>query len=149
MGDVIDDALKVEDLTASITVDAFERKISEKELFTIISSMRDSRLESIQECVTAKEVWNKVQQRCAGKIMIKKLGLLNNIMIGRSKQARLWLSCRQAGISIFTTCVSVICRRRCDKGCHTHFITNKMQWMCFNSFIGKYHARRSGDKETC
>lgn len=71
--------LRGKDIITALTQDTVERKTSQKVLTIIISALEDDPLRSIQECEIAKEAGNKLQQRYAGKTMIKTLGLLNNL----------------------------------------------------------------------
>lgn len=80
-------ALRCKDLITASTEDTVERKVSEKALSRTISALGYNLLRSVHECETAKKTWNKLQQRYAGKTLIYKLELLNNMLNTRFKQA--------------------------------------------------------------
>lgn len=83
-------ALRAKNLIEALTKNTVEGKVSKKALFKIIFALGDNPLRSIQEYETANEAWNKLQQRYAGKTVINKLRLLNNMLNKTFKQEKIW-----------------------------------------------------------
>lgn len=74
------------DLATALAEDLVDNRVGEKDLSMIISALGDNHARENQECPTAKEAWNKLQHRYAGKSMMNKLALLDNVLNNRFGQ---------------------------------------------------------------
>lgn len=73
-------ALRSRELASALIDEAVETKVNEKAMTIIITALGDNPLRAVQECLTAKAVWNKLQGRYAGQSMVNKLSVLNTLL---------------------------------------------------------------------
>lgn len=68
------------ELSAALTNENQEKIVNERALSIIISALGDNPLRAIQHCESAKEAWDKLESRYAGRTIMNKLGSLNTLL---------------------------------------------------------------------
>lgn len=72
-------ALRIRELIGAITRKGAKTKTNKKPLALIVPAVEENPVRAVEEFETAKEVWEKLQERYAGKSVIKKLGISNKL----------------------------------------------------------------------
>lgn len=73
-------ALIGRELISAITNKNVEAYTNEKSLSVIVPALGDKPLRAVQDCETAREIWGRLQEQNAGKTLLNKLEILNNLL---------------------------------------------------------------------
>lgn len=60
--------------------------MNDKALSIIVRALGDNPLRGVQACESAKDLWERLSERYAGKMVVNKLGLLKNLVNTRLKR---------------------------------------------------------------